>query len=101
MGPGEPRVGRAAPSNPSGRSAVRLRLFLCLLACFLLRTSPALADPFSKMWRLAELPPQEGWGGYRGADTWPGVLGGRKEYRLALARPLPPDRSRVQIRTLN
>jgi hypothetical protein len=81
--------GQAAPSNPVRRLPVRTHLFFCPLACLLLSASSAPADQLSKMWRLAELPPQEGWGSYRGADTWPGVLGGKKEYRLALGRPLP------------
>jgi hypothetical protein len=77
------------------------RTILCPLVCLFLWAAPVQADTFTKVWRLAELPPQDGWGPYRGGDTWPGVLGGKKEFRLTLDRPLPPGRYRIQVRTLN
>lgn len=87
---------------------MRFHLALGLLVALHLFAPPAHpgAEPeptqkqFSKTWRLAELPPHEGWSAYIGGDTWPGVLG-RGAYTIPVEPPLPPGRYRVQVRTIN
>src|SRR5688572_11114492 len=88
------------------RTAFRGALVIILLASLTapVRSSVSATNspepPFSKTWKLAELPAQPGWGAYGGGDTWPGVLG-IGDYRIAVAPPLPAGRYRVQVRTLN